>query len=460
MSVVCLKDVSFQHPFASTPLWKGINLNLAEGECLLIKGASGVGKSTLLGILAGIVPRLTPGIVRGSVELRYSRRSIVMQNPEAQLVTPTIVEEVAFALENRGLPVEQIRRKSESALEAVGLLALANRSTMTLSGGETQRLSLACALAQDSDIFFLDEPTAYLDPWAAKAFFDYLQRCLQGRTMVIVEHRGHEVRDIISRAVLLTQDKGLTELPLEEACADAVVVESEIDLVEPKPGKNVHIRLEKMAHSFDGKPLFTGLCAEFHPGCISAVMGPSGAGKSTLLKKLAGLLPTAPGTLFWNNIDVSRLKQRESYRSLIYVPQNPEHFFLCNTTAAEWALSAGSTDTIQKAARMFGLDSDIEIHPSMLSEGEKRRLTLALAFLDTRTIVLLDEPTYGLDAASFSALVHGLKVLRGQGRTIIVVTHSPELVRACADDVWYLAEGNWTMKMPQETTLFPLTGVS
>jgi energy-coupling factor transport system ATP-binding protein len=290
----------------------------------------------------------------------------------------------------------------------------------------------------------MDEPTAYLDPWAAASFFLGLKEVLAESTLVLVEHRTAEARGLVSRAVVLEKYAGLTELPPHSAsCPSEVIGDGELwdgTAIEGRP-----LRIEALSHRYPGAgPVWSGLTAEFRPGRISGIMGPSGSGKSTLLKKLAGLLPSPRTTLFWGEEDLTRLSPRKLYSQLLYLPQNPEHFFFCMSVAQEW-LSTGATPAqIEKAARLFGLDPRSPLHPGTLSEGEKRRLTLALAFLDPRPILLLDEPTYGLDQQSFSTLARGLKALRNQGRTVVLVTHSPELVRACVDDLWLLSEGGWS----------------
>ena len=443
MALVSLEKASFRHPQTDKPVWTGVDLEVNRGDRLLVVGPSGAGKSTLLGVMTGLVPRLTAGRLGGKLTLGYTRAGLVLQNPDAQLVTPSVFEEVAFALENRSWPVAQIRERVIATLEKLGLDRLAFRATTTLSGGESQRLSLACALAQDPEIYFLDEPTAYLDPWAAAQFFQDLALVLEDQAVVLVEHRAAEARGLVNRAVVLEKYGATTEVapllatrhwePAPRFLASAVV----------SPGKV--LKVENLAHRYQGAdPVWSGLTGEFLPGRIAAVMGPSGSGKSTLLAKLAGLIPSPRNTVFWGEEDLSRIPPRRLYSDLLLIPQNPEHFFLHMTAAREWQSSGAPREKLAAAAAQFGLDPTSGLHPSLLSEGEKRRLTLALAFLSSRSVLLLDEPTYGLDEVSFAALVQGLGVLRDQGRTVVLVTHSPELVRACADDLWFLNQGSWS----------------
>jgi energy-coupling factor transport system ATP-binding protein len=455
---VSLAQVGFRHYNASTPLFSGVELELRRGDRLLITGASGSGKSTLLGLMTGLVPRFWPGHVEGGLSLNYARAGMVLQNPEAQLVTPTVYEEVAFALENRAWPEDRIRAKVDLVLERGGLSALAGRKTRVLSGGEAQRLSLACAIAQDPDILFLDEPTAYLDPDSAHAFFRHLGEETDAGIWVIVEHRTDEIRHLVNRAYALNRGGGAGELDPDEACAPfaqerleaSAEIERDLAALAPSaPIEPLALRFESLSHEYEGGlRVLAGLDGHAEPGTITAVMGPSGSGKTTFLKKLAGMLPTASGQAWFGGSDLGRMKPRGLARRVLLVPQNPEHFFLAQTIGREWQLAGADEERRRAVCRIFGLDLDPLLSPALLSEGEKRRLNLALAFLDPRPVLLLDEPSYGLDRASFAALALCLRFLRDQGRTLVLVTHAPELVRLCADRLYRLEGGHWREEAP------------
>ncbi len=443
MSLVSFQNLSFTPPGSESPLWQNLALRIHSGDRLLITGDSGVGKSTLLHILGGLVPKFSSGTLAGALKLEYKQAALVFQSPEAQRITPTVFEEVIFALENRAWPEEKIRKRANEALELFQLHALVNRSTAALSGGEAQRLSLACAFAQDPDILLLDEPTAYLDPWSRQDFFHLLSKVMSNRTMVLIDHQSVYLQNLVNRALQLTPSALITLDP-KTTCKD-FHVEDNVELgfkIDSTSRAKLSIKIKHLCHTYTGfPPLFEGLTAEFSPGRVSAIVGPSGAGKTTLLKKIMGLLPLTPESLFYGKKDVTQMRQRERFHSLLYLPQNPEQFFLRLTASEEWKLSQAPKSQIALAAKLFGLDPSSPLNVFHMSEGEKRRLMLALAFLDSRPVVLLDEPTLGLDQQAFTALVRGLKYLRSQGRTIILVTHSSALVRACADDVWFLFNG-------------------
>ena len=440
--MITLKNLSFRFPGFRRPLWSGVSLTVQPGERILLTGPSGCGKSTLLGVLAGLVPRLSYGIVDGKAFLNYRTPALVLQNPEAQIITPSVREEIAFALENRGWQVERIQTKVTELLDRLGLSPLAYRSPTTLSGGECQRLSLACALAQEPDILFLDEPTAYLDPEGASDFFRALEEIAPGVTLVMVEHRLKETSALVHR-ILELSPLGLTERPPRtQEVHSPITFRNDLlsrDLYPPGLFPST-LSVRNISHQYSGIPiLFSNLCVDFPPGRIAAIMGPSGAGKSTFLKKLAGILGTHPGEIKVNGYPSGR----RNARLINFIPQNPEHYFLRNTVAKEWTLTGKSQEgTASVAARFHLLDAD-DLHPCSLSEGEKRRLSLALAFLDPRPILILDEPTYCLDRRAFHQLTEDLKLLRSQGRTIVLATHSPDLVRECADDLYRLSGGFW-----------------
>jgi energy-coupling factor transport system ATP-binding protein len=211
---------------------------------------------------------------------------------------------------------------------------------------------------------------------------------------------------------------------------------------EPRP--ETSLEFHALSHCYPGGlHILRGLDGQARAGQITAIMGPSGSGKSTFLKKISGLLPSEGGQISLGGRDLARLPARRLAESILLVPQNPEHFFLSLTVGREWEIAGVSAERRDAVCRLFQLDLDPLMSPAMLSEGEKRRLNLALAFLDPRPVLLLDEPSYGLDRESFATLARCLRLLRDQGRTIVLVTHAPELVALCADRLYRLDQGRW-----------------
>lgn len=482
-TLISVTGLSFRYPGTAAPVWSGIDLSVNKGDRLLLAGPSGSGKSTLLGIMTGLVPRLTSGRVEGTIERSYASYGLVMQNPYAQLVAPTVYEELAFGLENRSLPVSETRDRVDAMLSAMGISALKDRICATLSGGEAQKLSLACALIGEPELLFLDEPTAYLDPWSAEEFFKLLSGLARGRGMVVVEHRVGEAAAIVDKVFLLdgegsgrSQDDvaAAVESLRFKASAPVPALGTPAAATSPAGGAKTDdnrglgaemppvLEIEAMSHRYatdsttqtraarrnsDGVPtppkVLESVDMILESGSVTVVMGPSGSGKSTLLKKIAAWLPSGNDTrkLDFGGRDWLREKPRKRAGDIVFIPQNPEHFFLCMTVREELAYTGRPDSEIREVAERFRLQTDSMQHPASLSEGEKRRLNLACAFLDARPLVLMDEPSYGLDLSSTCELVDGIRALRGQGRIVLIVTHSPELAESVADRRYLMKDG-------------------
>ena len=436
--LIRLESAGFRYRGSARPILRELHFKVREGDRILIRGPSGSGKSTLLQLLAGLVPDYVPGIVTGSLEFPYSVKGVVLQNPEAQVVTPTVEEEVAFALENAGMDRKSIRYRIEKTLQELGIAHLAGRHPLTLSGGECQRVSLAAALALEPEVLFLDEPTAYLDEGSSSSFFDALAR-LPGRTaIVVVEHRIRAAAAICSTSYEVTTEGRLVLSDFRTAPPLAGRAGTPI----PPTPSTVPSELEicGLSHHFDGggPPLFTGVSLSVRSGEVAALTGPSGCGKTTLLGRIARILPPGPGEVRFGGRDAATMKKGEFNSQFLYLPQNPEHMFVADTVRAELDLSGPSG--LESAGR-FGLGNRLASNPYRLSEGEKRRLNLCIAAADRRPVCLLDEPTYGLDDATRASLSEDLRALAAEGSAVLFVSHDEDFVRGTADTVYRMKAG-------------------
>lgn len=477
MALIALHNLSFHHP-DSRPLFTSIDLEVSRGERVLLTGPSGAGKSTLLSIIGGLIPRWVPGTVSGSVERATDAVAMVFQNPEAQMVAPTVEEEIAFGMENRGIEPTEMRTRIDDVAARFHLEKLLPRSPAELSGGERQKVALAAAFAVRPAILLLDEPTSYLDPTSTAEFISLLDDLGGDITVILVEHKLDQAVRIADRLFRLNQAGSLEELPcgrdfdssrylpwrLRELAADARETEGDPE-ADAARGSNVdgdrgdarpRLTASTMSHSYANHgPALKSITLALRAGESVAVMGPNGAGKTTLLAKLSGILESRSGELCLDGIDSTRVGPRDRYGKILYLPQNPEHFFLRETVDEELLLSAGGepgasqanaaelppATSKEDAAFRFGLEGVESRNPYSLSEGEKRRLNLACAFLDDRRILLLDEPTFGLDYDSFARLVESLRMLKRGGGSLLLVTHSPELAFLVADRILFLNDG-------------------
>ena len=451
---------------------RGVDLHVEPGERVLLLAPSGAGKSTLLAALAGLLDPGDAGEQEGSVLLdgvparaARERAGLVLQDPEAALVMARAGDDVAFGLENRGVPTHDIWRRVDEALGAVGFPYGRDAPTSRLSGGEQQRLALAGILALRPGLLLLDEVTANLDPEGTALVRQVLAEVLAqtGATAVVVEHRVEQVVDLVTRAVVLEAGGGV----VEDGPAEEVFRHSGAGLAARGvwvPG--LHPVVRRHATSPAGEPLIAAEAATFRYPATSvdalprtdvqlragealALTGPNGSGKSTLALCLAGLLrptggevsalpaldPPAPPRPLW------RWRGHDLVTRVGTVFQDPEHQFVTSTVHAELLVGPRRAGTPEAAAtaradelmERLGLTRLAGANPFTLSGGEKRRLSVATAIATAPKVVVTDEPTFGQDALTWAALAELLADLRDAGAALVTVTHDEALVEALAD---------------------------
>jgi energy-coupling factor transport system ATP-binding protein len=492
--------VTYTYPGAARPALYDVSLTLPAGSLVVVAGASGTGKSTLLRCLNGLVPHFSGGTLHGAVRVfgldpvqatpqGMSRHvGFVFQDPEAQFVMDRVEDEIAFALENAAMPPQEMRVRVEETLDLLDLAPLRGRLLETLSGGERQRVAIAAALALRPRLLVLDEPTSQLDPQSAEDVLNALVRLNAdlGLTVVLAEHRLERVlayadhllylpgprqtpilgdpRDVLPHMsqtpplVRLAQKLGWSPLPLtvkeglrfsrslpttphsesrsEIRIASAPLVEAR--QVEARYGDAAAVRRVDFALS---------------PGEIVAVMGRNGSGKTTLLKLLVGLVRPAAGRVQVNGRDSARMDVAEICRTVGYLPQDPNSLLFADTVADELAITlrnhgydpaAASADLPRDPAALLaglGLNHLATAYPRDLSVGERQRAALAAVTVVQPSALLLDEPTRGLDYGAKAQLAELLARWRQDGMGIAVVTHDVELAAAIADRVVLMSQG-------------------
>jgi energy-coupling factor transport system ATP-binding protein len=459
MADLVLRGFGWRHAGRKAWAVRGLDLRIAHGERVLLLGASGAGKSTLLAALAGLLPE-DSGEAEGSVEIdgldprkARERVGLVFQDPQTQLVMARSGDDVAFGLENRGIPADEIWPQVDAALERVGFPYPKNRPTFALSGGEQQRLALAGILALRPGLLLLDEPTANLDPPGAALIRDAIARSRDAdTTLIIVEHRVAEALTLVDRVVVLEPGGGIRADGPPAAIfaaegdflADQGVwvpgrpltprkaVSAPTDFLVRAQAVAVHDRLEQVS-----------LTAQ--AGEVLAVTGPNGVGKSTLALVLGGLLAPDSGTVsaFDDSKPPHRWRAATLTQRIGSVFQNPEHQFVTTRVADELALGprrlgrpaatvASIVDELLDRLRLTRLAG---ANPYTLSGGEARRLSVATALATAPRLLVLDEPTFGQDRRTWIELVDLLARLRDEGHGIVAVTHDDDFVTTLADRV-------------------------
>ncbi|MEN3341174.1 MAG: energy-coupling factor transport system ATP-binding protein [Actinomycetota bacterium] len=435
MALASVERLRFAYP-QSPPALHAVSLRVEPGEVVLLLGPSGSGKSTLLRALAGLVPWFHGGRFEGRVEVdgRDTRRTrpadlagtvaTVFQDPEDQVVLGRVEAEVAFGLENVGAPPRVIARRVRAALAAVDAEQLVDRSVVELSGGELQRVCLASALALEPRLLLLDEPTSQLDPDGAETFLDHALGT--GAAVVLSEQRPASVLHRADRVVFLEAGRVLLDAPRDDAVAwlethrPAWTSETRDGLqrARDEPGKPVS-RVTGASFSYPGgPPVLEGASLELRRGEVVALTGRNGCGKTTLAKLAAGLLEPQAGRV-----------ERDGRASFLL--QDPGRYLVRERADEEVALAA-DLPRARSALAAVGLAGYADRHPRDLSTGERERLALATVLVSEPDLLVLDEPTRGVDPERKAELAELLRA-QAPARATLVVTHDRAFARAVAD---------------------------
>ena len=484
---VCARDWGWRHAGRKNAALSGVDLDIAPGERVLVLGPSGSGKSTLMGGLAGLLGGAEEGEATGTLTVdgvapadARGRVGLLMQDPEAQVVLARVGDDVAFGMENLGVPREEIWPRVEESLAAVGLSVPLDHSTTELSGGQKQRLALASILAMGPGLLLLDEPTANLDPSGVAEVRGAVEAVVErtGATMVVVEHRVDVWASLVDRVIVVADGAIAADGPLNE------VLEQQGDALRERgiwlPGDDVAAEVgpapEAAPASFEGAqdgadngaqtatpiarvadltigydkaaPVRSGIDLTIERGVSTCIVGANGAGKSTFALTLAGLLPPLEGTVEVQTSDGTRgdphewsSKQLLGRMSMVF--QEPEYQFLASTVAEELAIgprAAGMTDEeiaplVDEHLEALGLTKLARANPMTLSGGEKRRLSVATALISAPELLILDEPTFGQDRGTWLGLVRLLRAALARGVTLVSITHDPAFVAAMGQRV-------------------------
>ncbi|MET9227324.1 ATP-binding cassette domain-containing protein [Lentzea sp. NPDC003310] len=469
--------------YAEHPVLAEVSLEIPEGELCLVVGRTGSGKSTFLRAINGLVPHFSGGTLAGRVLVdgrdtaTHPPRELadvvgfVGQDPVAGFVADNVEDELAYSMESLGLSNDVMRKRVEETLDLLGLAALRDRPLATLSGGQQQRVAIGAALTAHPRVLVLDEPTSALDPGAAEDVLAAVQRLVHdlGMTVVIAEHRLERVAQYADRALLLPQGKAgeVGEILRDAPVAPPVVRLARVAGWEPVPvsvrdarrrAASLRARLPEPAPEpvVTATPVLEARDVVVRYGDVQAVrgvtltaghgervalMGRNGSGKSSLLWAVQGSGKRTSGTVTVDGTDPKSLKPAERRKTVALVPQQPSDLLYLETVAQECAQA--DTETGQPPGTCRGILETLasiaqDAHPRDLSEGQRLALVLAVMLTGAPDVLLLDEPTRGLDHPAKEALAAVLKRLPG---TTVLATHDVEFVAEFATRVVVMAEG-------------------
>jgi len=472
---VCARGWGWRHAGRKNAALSGVDLDIAPGERVLVLGPSGSGKSTLMGGLAGLLGGAEEGEATGTLTVdgvapaeARGRVGLLMQDPEAQVVLARVGDDVAFGMENLGVPREEIWPRVADSLSAVGLDVPLDHSTTELSGGQKQRLALASILAMGPGLLLLDEPTANLDPSGVAEVRAAVEAVVErtGATMVVVEHRVDVWAPLVDRVIVVADGRIAADGPLDEVLeqqgdalrergiwlpGDDVAAEvGPAPEVAPASSEDAPIaRVTDLTIGYDkASPVRSGIDLTIERGVSTCIVGANGAGKSTFALTLAGLLPPLEGTVEVETADGTAgdphewiSKQLLGRMSMVF--QEPEYQFLASTVAEELAIgprAVGMTEEeiaplVEEHLEALGLTKLARANPMTLSGGEKRRLSVATALISAPELLILDEPTFGQDRGTWLGLVRLLRAALERGVTLVSITHDPAFVAAMGQRV-------------------------
>lgn len=497
-----IEGLTYSYPGGGRAAVEGVSLAIADGSFTVVAGDSGGGKSTLVRAMCGLVPHHHGGTFAGTVLVggRDTRShpprdladvvGFVAQDPSAQAVVDRVEDELTFAMENLGVEPVLMRKRMEEVLDALALAPVRDRRLDDLSGGERQRVAIGSVLAAQPRCLILDEPTSQLDPQSAEEVLSLLHRLNAdlGLTIVLVEHRLERVvqyaddlivlrggriaargspRDVLAAGSVgtpltsLANALGWRPLPLtiREGRAFAARTPRRRD---PPPPRAAHPSAERLVATRGlrvaraGREVLAGVDLEIGGGELVALVGRNGSGKTTLLRSLLGLIRPLGGSRTIAGLDPARDALERIARSVAYVPQSPDVSLFNRTVRDEIAFTLRARDAAGDARAVVdaaGLGPYAEVDPRDLSAGERLRTAILAATAGNPSVVLLDEPTRGMDAAGKTWLARTLEDWRAEGKAVLLVTHDVELVARVATRVALLGGGRIVLDGPVREVL-------
>ncbi len=512
MGYLTAEHLCYTYPEQKRPALDDLTFSLERGEILLLLGRSGSGKSTLGKAIAGTVPYFYGGTVSGQVciggtpldQMEHNRRSqtvgMVFQYPEKQLILNKVHREVAFGLENTGVPEKTIRRRVFEAMQFAGITPLAGREIDSLSGGQKQKVAIASALAFFPECIVLDEPISQLDPLAAEEILNLIRKINEelGITIVLIEQRTGRCFEFADKVGFMeggrlaffggTQEflaspesryepffpeparlfrwMGIAQPPAGMKAARALLGTVECKNTvsaapvppQEKTDEKPLFSLEGVSCGYGRQTVLNRFTASIRKGECISLLGANGAGKTTLLKTLAGL-KDYQGSLRLKGIELKKWKRKEIAGTVGYVSQNPDDYLTQDTVREELLFTARHLgveepeQAVDRTLRFLELTDLAARNPKDLSGGQKQRVAIGSALAASPEVLVLDEPTRGIDVPLKQSFAGLLKQLNQSGVTILLVTHDVEFACVVSDRFWILYQGELLADAPRDEVL-------
>ena len=449
------QNVSFSYPDSANGGLKHIDLTIPDGQCVLLCGRSGCGKTTLTRLINGLIPQFFVGELSGQILLdgenlaelpmyRIAEKvGSVFQNPRTQFFNVDTDSEIAFGMENEAVPQEQMMRRVAETAKALHIENLLGRNIFALSGGEKQKIAFASVYAMSPQVYLLDEPSSNLDMTAIGELREHLRLIKsQGKTVIVAEHRLYYLTDVADRIIYLENGRIAGDFTLKQFAALSAEKRQSmglraIDLQEEKPlfaavsKQPPVLELQNVALAYKKQAVLSNISLQAAPGDIIAVVGHNGAGKTTFSRALCGLHKGTTGAYLWNG-KTQKMKERMKRSYMVMQDVNYQLFAESVEEECTFGIKQPDTALAEQTLEELGLAPFRERHPNTLSGGQKQRLAAAASMVCGKELLVFDEPTSGLDYDSMVRLSSLIRRLSDMGKVIFIVTHDYEFVcRTC-----------------------------